>query len=346
MKFLRRGSVKELLAVTEPQDLEPGEGRFVFTDSYSVFDWGEMPDPIPAKGFALCLIGAYFFEELEARGISTHYLGLEEDGELKPLKELRGPSRVMGVRLLRVLEPELRGEAYDYSIYRRQRGNFLIPLEVIYRNALPEGSSVFRRLKEGTLSLEELGLKEPPEPGQVLPDPILDVSTKLEATDRYLSWQQAQELAALSDGELREIREVALQIDRLITEATGRLGLLNEDGKVEFGFDHQRNLLVVDVVGTPDECRFTSDGIPLSKELLRVLYRRTPWYREVQKAKEKDRVRWKALVPEPPSLEPKAVELISQMYMAMANGITQRRWFDVPPLGEILGGLREVLEGG
>ena len=347
MKFLKRGSVKELLALSEPQGERPGEGRFVFTDSYSVFDWGEMPDPIPGKGASLCLIGAYFFEELEARGVRTHYLGLEEDRELKRLGGLKGPSRTMGLKLLRVLEPPVRGGRYDYSLYRSERGNFLIPLEVIYRNALPEGSSVFRRLKEGSLRLQDLGLEEPPQPGQMLPEPILDVSTKLEATDRYLSWQEAQELAALSDEEVAEIRHLTLEIDRVITEATGRLGLVNEDGKAEFGFDQGRQLLVLDVVGTPDESRFTFEGVPVSKELLRILYRRTPWYRQIQEAKGRDRLRWKDYVSEPPPpLEPRTLELVSWMYKALANELTGRRWFDdVPPLREVLEELKEVLEG-
>ncbi|HEX15848.1 MAG TPA: phosphoribosylaminoimidazolesuccinocarboxamide synthase [Deltaproteobacteria bacterium] len=347
MKFLKRGSVKELLAVAEPQGENPGEGRFVFTDSYSVFDWGEMPDPISDKGTALCLIGAHFFEKLEAKGIRTHYLGLEEGGQLKRLKDLKAPSRVMGVKLLRVLEPSLEDGGYDYSVYRRERSNFLIPLEVIYRNALPEGSSVFRRLKEGSLSLEDLGLKEPPHPGQVLEEPILDVSTKLEPTDRYLTWSEAQELAALTDEEVSEIRRLTLEIDRVITEATRPLGLLNEDGKVEFGFDRGRRLLVVDVVGTPDECRFTAEGVPLSKELLRILYRRTPWYKKLQEAKGRDRLRWKEYISEPPPLSPRTVELVSWMYRALANELTSRIWFEgVPSLKEVIEELKAVLEEG
>lgn len=347
MKFIKRGSVKQLLAVSEPQGEQPGEGRFVFTDSYSVFDWGEMPDSIPGKGTSLCLIGAYFFEELEAQGIRTHYLGLQEDGRLRRLGELKAPTNTMGVKLLRVLEPPVKDGRYDYSLYRSVRGNFLIPLEVIYRNALPEGSSIFERLKQGSLRLEDLGLQEPPQPGQILPEPILDVSTKLEATDRYLSWREAQELAALSDEEVAEIRRLTLEVDRVITEATRRLGLINEDGKVEFGFDQGRQLLVLDVVGTPDESRFIFEGIPVSKELLRILYRRTPWYRQVQEAKGRDRLRWKQYVSEPPPpLEPRAVELVSWMYKAFANELTGRRWFeDVPSLGDVLKGLKGVLEG-
>ena len=56
------GSVKH---VWEASD-EPESLWFEFSDDYSVFDWGKMPDKIDHKGRALALIGAYFFEQLEA----------------------------------------------------------------------------------------------------------------------------------------------------------------------------------------------------------------------------------------------------------------------------------------
>lgn len=343
MRLLKKGSVKEVYVLQEPQEERLGEGRFVFTDSYSVFDWGEMPQGIPSKGEALCLMGAYFFERLEALGIKTHYLGLVEEGEVKPLSALKAPTRVMAVKLVRVVEPRRTDGGYDYSVFEDLKGNFLIPLEVIYRNALPEGSSVFRRLKEGTLSLEDLGLKEVPKPGQRLKEPILDVSTKLEATDRYLTFAEAQRLAGLRDEEMGRIRETTLLIDRLITEAVEPHGIANEDGKVEFAFDEKRELMVVDVVGTPDECRFTWSGVPLSKEALRILYRRTPWYREVERAKREDPVGWKGLVGDPPRLPQEAVDLVSDLYRALCNAITGKRWFEVDPLEEVAPRLKEIV---
>jgi len=48
-----------------------GTGAFVFTDDYSVFDWGKMPDAIPNKGASLCAMGAANFERLESEGIPT-----------------------------------------------------------------------------------------------------------------------------------------------------------------------------------------------------------------------------------------------------------------------------------
>ena len=80
-----------------------GIGKFHFSDRYSVFDWGEMPDQIEGKGAALCLMGAYCFERLEEKGIRTHYRGLvDSDGKGVGFKELKHPSRGMEVKLVKV----------------------------------------------------------------------------------------------------------------------------------------------------------------------------------------------------------------------------------------------------
>lgn len=340
------GSVKDLMVLREAREREPGIGRFLFSDRYSVFDWGEMPDHISGKGKSLCIATSYFFERLEEMGIRTHYLGVVEGGRAKRLKDLSEAQNVLEFKLLRVIKPNLVSGRYDYSVYRDVKGNFLIPLEVIYRNSLPAGSSVFKRLKEGSLTLEDLGLKEIPKPGDILDKPIVDFSTKLESTDRYLSWSEAKEICALSDEEMSEIRAITLLVNDLITKEAKRLGLFNEDGKVEYGFDKERNLILVDAVGTLDECRFSYNGIPVSKEIARIYYRKTKWYEDVVSAKRENSVNWKSLVKSrPPHLPPELRELISNVYMAYANELTGREWFRVPSLGEILRELSEFLKG-
>lgn len=339
------GSVKDLQVLVPPAENAGGLGRFHFSDRYSVFDWGEMPDHIPQKGASLCILSAYFFELLEEKGVKTHYRGLVENGQPKKLSLLAGPSSVMEVRLVRVIRPEPANGGYDYAIFRKETANLLVPLEVIYRRALPEGSSVFRRLEEGTLTPAEIGLKEPPRPGQVLERPVLDVSTKLEPGDRYLSWREAQEMAGLSDGETAGLKETALAIGELIAAEAEKAGLFNEDGKVEFAFDEHRRLMVVDAVGTLDECRFAFQGVPVSKEVARIYYRRTPWYGELEKAKKRGGPDWKKMVQgSPPPLPPRLKELISMLYCGCANLITGRTWFPgVPPLAEIIGEIKKTL---
>jgi len=229
---------------------------------------------------------------------------------------------------------------YDYGVYTPELRNFLIPLEIIYRNGLPEGSSVFKRLEEGLITVEELGLDHYPKAGEKLEEPIFDVSTKLEEKDRYVSWAEAQRIASLTDREVGEVKVLLLKVDDIITQLAAKAGLVNEDGKIELAFDPLRRLMVVDVVGTLDECRFTYDGLHVSKEIARQYYRKTEWYRDVEEAKkkaEKEGIEdWKKLVKtKPPKIDPTLKNIISKMYTATANELTKKKMFNIPKLLDI-----------
>jgi len=349
------GSVKDLEVIKKPTRDETGIGRFHFSDRYSVFDWGEMPDLIDGKGAALCMMGAYCFERLEERGIRTHYRGLvDKSGRVVRFDELTEPSNVMEINLVNVYRPRsyvLEGKLkYDYGVYTPSLRNFLIPLEIIYRNGLPEGSSVFKRIEQGLVTLGDLGLDHYPMAGERLEKPIFDVSTKLEEGDRYVTWREAQAIAGLTDGEVAEVKDLLLKVDGLISELAGRAGLVNEDGKIELAFDPQRRLMVVDVVGTLDECRFTYNRLHVSKEIARQYYRKTEWARDVEEAKKKAKEEgvedWKKLAKtKPPKLNPKLKTTISQMYKATANELTKKKMFTVPKLAAHLKECKRLIKG-
>jgi len=340
------GSVKDLEVIRKPTRDRMGVGRFIFSDRYSVFDWGEMPDLIEGKGQALCMTGAYCFERLEERGVRTHYRGLvDQNGRVVRFDELKEPSNVMEINLVNVYRPKTvvkEGKlVYDYSVYTSSLRNCLIPLEIIYRNGLPEGSSVFKRLEQGLVTAKELGLDHYPKAGERLAKPIFDVSTKLEDKDRYVIWEEAKGLAGLAYGEVVEVQSLLLKVDNMINELADRAGLVNEDGKIELAFDPERRLMVVDVVGTLDECRFSYDRLHVSKEIARQFYRKTSWFMHVEEAKrkaEKEGIEdWKKLVKtQPPRLEITLETIISKLYMTTANELTGRRMFDAPDLPEIV----------
>lgn len=340
------GSVKDLEVIKQPTAQAMGVGRFHFSDRYSVFDWGEMPDHIEGKGAALCLMGAYCFEQLEQIGVRTHYRGLvDANGKAQKVAELKQPSSIMEVVTVNVYKPHtsvVNGKLiYDYSAYTPDLKNCLIPLEIIYRNGLPEGSSVFKRLQQGKTTLEDLGLAHQPEPGEQLAKPIFDVSTKLEKTDRYVTWAEAQRLSGLSSQELADVKAVLLKADEIITKVASKAGLKNEDGKIELAFNEQRKIMVVDVVGTLDECRFTYEGVHVSKEVARQFYKKTAWYSHVEQAKklaESEGIPdWKTLSKsQPPKLDPKLKKIISHMYMSAANEMTSQHMFDVPKLANVI----------
>jgi phosphoribosylaminoimidazole-succinocarboxamide synthase len=340
------GSVKDLEVIKRPKKNTIGLGRFHFSDRYSVFDWGEMPDQIENKGAALCIMGAYCFEKLHERGVKTHYRGLiDKDGKTVNVEELKQPTSIMEIDLVNVFRPMAimkEGKLhYDYHMYTPNLSNFLIPLEIIYRNGLPKGSSVFKRLEEGGITIEKLGLDHYPRPGERLSKPIFDVSTKLEEADRYLTWDTAREIAGLTVGEVEDVKALLLRVNKIITQIALKANLENEDGKIELAFDPERRLMVVDVVGTLDECRFTYDGLHVSKEIARQFYRKTDWYKDIGEAKkraEREGVKdWKKLSrSRPPKLDLGLKRTISQMYMAAANEFTESRIFDSPSLAEIV----------
>jgi phosphoribosylaminoimidazole-succinocarboxamide synthase len=347
------GSVKDLETIRRPTRGSMGVGRFHFSDRYSVFDWGEMPDLINGKGAALCLMGAYCFERLEEKGIRTHYRGLIADnGKVFKLKQLERPLNTMEIDLVNVYKPDARVKDgklhYDYSRYTPSLKNFLIPLEIIYRNGLPEGSSVFKRLDQGQVTINDLGLTRYPRPGERLSKPIFDVSTKLEEKDRYLTWKEAQEIAALTSEEVEEVKALLLSVDRAITQVGLKADLENDDGKIELAFNPDRELMVVDVVGTLDECRFTYEGLHVSKEVARQFYRRTTWFRDVEEAKKRAEAEgvkdWKKICQSSPAkLDPPLKRIIGEMYMAVSNEVTEHRVFDVPSLAETVKEYRDYV---
>ncbi len=340
------GSVKDLTVLKPATTDRAGVARFTFSDRYSVFDWGEMPDLIPDKGTAIAMLGSYFLEKLESMGVATHFRGMVHNDNVYSLADLPQASNVQEVELVRVIKPQLKDEVYDYSAYQNAGAGFLIPLEVIYRNSLPAGSSVFKRLQNGSITPQDLGLDSMPQPEQRFDQPLLDVSTKLEITDRYMTWREAQQISAMSDAEITALKELTLKVDNLISDEFARIGLVNEDGKIEVAFDYDRQLMVVDVLGTLDECRFTYGALPVSKEIARIWYRGSDWYKAIEDSKKRDRQHWKEICPVQP--EPLPVEFrdaIANVYRACTNEITGREWFaGVPGFNEVMQTISNYLE--
>lgn len=358
------GSVKDLLVLNPAYENQPGVGNFVFSDRYSVFDWGEMPDHIAAKGRALAVMAAFNFEQLEKRGIRTHYQGLVgSSGRLvrfDDLSENSGGLETMQVSLARVYSPIVRefwnGEhvevQYDYTFFERHRGrinNYLVGLEIIFRNGLPLGSSVFKRIDrakqladgkqrsaEVGRILKELGVKEPPQPGQMLPAPVMSYTTKLEAGDRELSRKQAYRLSGLPRRAFDTLDSLALRVNSVITEQAERTGFAHYDGKIETVWDS--GLLVCDVIGTFDENRFAFQGRQISKEVLRQWYKRNqPEFASACEKWKKTGPGWqKSCDVRPRNLPADFAALASQMYMSGCNRYTGRQVFDSPPLEQVM----------
>ncbi|MFD1569345.1 phosphoribosylaminoimidazolesuccinocarboxamide synthase [Halorubrum laminariae] len=364
-------SVKEFRVDASATADATGRGRFVFTDAYSVFDWGQMPDAIPDKGASLCAMGADNFERLEDEGIATHYRGVVDPCEIDetagdgtddddpvsggttdeeatgdaeppivPLAEASAPPTQMAIELTQVPDLPYEGPAagYDYDAFHAAGGdNYLVPLEVVFRNRVPIGSSLRTRTEPGDFGLDAIAEDGdwPDEPVD-LPEPVVEFSTKYEQQDRYLARAEADRIAGAAD--IEALESLARDVNRVVTERAEAAGFVHEDGKIECLYA-DGELRVADVVGTFDENRFSYDGRGISKEVVRQWYKANDpaWVDAVKEAKAavdgRETDDWREICEETPDpLPDEVVDAVSTMYAAGTNAYTDREWFDVPDL--------------
>ncbi|PCR89968.1 phosphoribosylaminoimidazolesuccinocarboxamide synthase [Natrinema ejinorense] len=337
-------SVKEFRIEEAATDEELGRGSFVFTDDYSVFDWGKMPDQIPQKGASLCTMGAFNFELLEGAGVPTHYRGVVENGDVVPLAEASHPPWEMAIDLTQVPDLPHEGREYDYDHYHDAAGeNYLIPLEIVFRNRVPVGSSLRSRTDPADHGLD---FDEWPDEAVDLAEPIVEFTTKYEESDRQLERTEADDIAG--NAAIEDLESIAREVNRIVTEQADSAGLVHEDGKIECCYYHGE-IRVADVVGTFDENRFSYEGTQLSKEVLRQYHKRTQpeWVQAVEAAKAQAKregvADWKSRCEEAPEpLEESVLETASDLYCAGANAYTGREFFDAPPLSSAIGAVRRL----
>jgi phosphoribosylaminoimidazole-succinocarboxamide synthase len=295
--LLHRGSVKDIYRVNEQELI------FDFSDRYSIFDWGEMPDAIPNKGKALAEMGGKFLAHLSRQGFSTHFLGMGE---------MPGMMRVKSVDVPRD----------GISIYKTSPKNILIPLEIIFRFGVPKGSSLLRRYKSEA-DWVAAGFDRAYGEGEIFSEIKIDYTTKLEAQDRVLAEPEAKTMAGMTNEEWADLKNKTFRIATELKIVFEKTGAILWDGKFEFAFDENRKIILVDSIGL-DELRLTFDGAPLSKELLRQHYLGSSWYAALNRAKElhpKDFKEYcqKSLNEKPKPLPASVVSAISTLYQTVAE---------------------------
>lgn len=336
--ILYRGSVKDIRGTADSSDL-----IFQFSDRYSVFDWGEMPDTLPEKGAALAVLAWMFFDILALRGIGTHVNGLlDAEGDILTGADVfTAKTNLLSVTAMDVLRPEEKTEnsklVFDYSAYETRPTGCLVPLEVIFRYAVPEGSSLLKRAGDAAYC-KSLGLDAPPKAGDVFDAPVIEFSTKLENYDRYLTYAEAQKIAGLTDAEFSLLQQKMTTAAQILRGVFAGIDVDLLDGKLEFAFaddsdaEGNRDFVLIDSIG-PDELRLTYDGVQLSKEVLRKFYRGSDWELAAEKAKKLADSRgvsdWKKICTEelrqtPPPLDPVLQEATAMIYKSIANALAEK----------------------
>lgn len=285
--------------------------EFRFTDNISVFD-KVIPSLIPHKGETLCREGMYWFERASRMGIKTHFLEYI-------------PPNGMLVKKVDIIQPQN---------ITRQSKLYLIPLEFICRWYV--AGSLYDRINEGKIKATSLGFPSGHKVifGEPLPEPFVEVSTKLEKTDRLLDNAEALRISGLSREEFGHAVDTVLRIDDDIRKNVETRGLIHVDGKKELAFDEDRNIMVVDVYGTADEDRFwdkakydEGEFVDLSKEFVRQYYRKTGYKDQLYMARDN-----RTEEPPIPALPQDVIDQTSQIYLKLFEMITGEKFI---PAGKI-----------
>ena len=223
LSLLNRGKVRDIYDVDDDHLL------IVTSDRISAFDV-VLPDPIPGKGNVLTTVSNFWFARTEnlvanhLTGRSLDSIGLGND----EARQLEG--RAIVVRKLKPL-----------------------PVEAIVRGYII-GSGWKDYQRTGAVCGIELpaGLQQ----AQQLPEPIFTPSTKAEAGehDENISFAETVELLGAELAE--KVRTLSLTIYREAAEYAAERGIIIADTKLEFGFDGNGELYLIDEVLTPDSSRF------------------------------------------------------------------------------------------
>lgn len=296
MKLIRKGKVKEVYE--EGQNL-----LFYFTDQISVFD-KVIPSAIPYKGESLARTSAYWFSKASSMGIRNHLLEFRHKNE-------------MVVKKFKIIESKI----------LPNQDNYLVPLEFIVRYYV--AGSLRDRIENGKTSFSELGFKNMPKYGEKLPEPLFEMTTKFEETDRLLTEEEARKIGGVSKEDVEEIREIILKMDRRINSEALDRGLIHVDGKKEFAMDEARQPILVDTFGTADEDRFwerseyeeNGNLVEKSKEFVRQYYRSTGYHELLMKARSN-----REAEPPIPALPNDMISKTSKLYIDMFERITGNKW--------------------
>lgn len=367
-QLIYEGSVKNLWT------RGPGRLEFEYTDAYSVFDWGRMPDELAHKGESLATLGAFFFKALEngalwkrvrgsswLKGLSGRLASvveaelavLEREGLRSHFVERSAANRLV-VEKVGVFRPEtVSYEGLTLNRYATKgwgESSRLLPLEVVFRFGMPKGSSLVDRLTPDYA--RELGLASVPREGEFFDRPIVEFFTKLEDTDRFLSWEQALNYSGLEIALFEKLLARTVLLSVWLFDLMGAKGLELWDGKFEWAL-LEGKLALVDSIG-PDELRLLDpkSGAQISKEFLRLFYRGTPWFEAVKQAKKETagnpELDWKQLVVKrvgpPPRLSLAYREVADALYPSLALALTgENPGGRALPLAALLERIKECL---
>lgn len=297
---------------------------FEFTDDYSIFDWGKMPDTIANKGRALAAFGTYFFnklkepsfwqgmqsskilekfekefadglkmspllDEFQKNGMASHFQGLvTESGERLSLEKAAAHPHPIYMQVLRatVQRPE--------PVLVQKQNVFDYPqVDQSAKTRLIPLEVVFRFGMPSGSSLKER-LEKNPDYAKVLglsKPPVEGQMFERPVLEFYTKLEPKDRLLSIQEALLisglngREFNEL---IDRTILASIALFWQFGQR-RIElwdgkFEFIKQADQILLADSIGPDELRLLYKGTHLSKEMIRQIYRGCKWENALKEA--------------------------------------------------------------
>lgn len=293
-----------------------------FSDRYSVFGWGEMPDELQGKAVGAAFLAWFFFDHLgkpqswqdpavfagisaggrlqrlAQEGLAHHMIGLA-GGDLRPLsldREILSPSKFLLVRPL-----SYPGDAVRDDL----PADRVLPFAVQFTFDGDKLAVAYTGSEEGGV-----------------------ISASAAMSKGKLSAVELEELDLLSRLVALRLRATCKDIGAELVEGQLRFAVLGAAGAAP------RDFMLVDSLG-PDELRMYIGATELSQDVLCQAYRGTNWLAAVDKAKaiaaERGEGDWKRICQEelkaqPPLLSPIVKEKAVMVYKSLAREFCLRHY--------------------
>jgi phosphoribosylaminoimidazole-succinocarboxamide synthase len=366
MELMYEGSVKRVWKKSNSDSL-----FFEFTDDYSVFDWGKMPDTIKHKGRSLTILGAFFFEKL---GDPAFWQSLKNSLGLKNIEQ-KWLSKIFESKTFEQLRADgakhhfrglvtKSGVVFDLSAAAKPESMPLLevagaqvikpePATVCGQAAYyyPPVDSAARRL----ISLEvifrygmpsgsslQARIETNPDYAKVLGLPSVPQANQMfpyPVVEFSTKLEPSDRLLSVQEALL--ISQLpANQFNQLVELtnclAIGLYAIFAERGielwDGKFEFITEGNTIALaDSIG-PDELRLLYKGKHLSKEMLRQVYRGGEWEKAVKEAKQGGVGDWKLeCKQQPKSLPVDIKQSVDSLYPMLANEVTGMTLFEQQP---------------
>lgn len=196
----------------------------------------------------------------------------------------------------------------------------MIPVEAVVRGYLY--GSLYDRLKKG-----EISMPVDPVLAAKLPEPYFDPTTKSDVKDEPVTLNQIEDEGWLDKDQLAEVRRKTVDIYKKMSERADGAGFILADLKLEFGFDHQENIILADSIG-PDEFRMwpKSDYAPgktqesYDKQVIRDWLSNAGFKKTLDEARKEGRP-----TPRPPDLPSDLVDEASRRYVVAYERLTGKK---------------------